>query len=81
MAQYRVFELNRVTNEWRDKGFHEGAGQQDVLRKADGIVTEDNTYFVVPATSFHPVTLAKVETVRYAWQYGEPTDENGGEAA
>lgn len=74
MAKYRIFKLNPITNEWRDEGFHEGSGQQDALRKSEAVV-EGNTYFVVPESSYHPVTLAKVEVVRYAWQYGEPEAE------
>ena len=77
MARYRVFEKNPITNEWVDKDFAEGNGQQDVIRK---VGVPGNSYFVVPETSFHPVTIAKVEVVR--WQYGEGTGapEDGGEA-
>lgn len=74
MASYRLFELNPITNEWVDKGFHEGNGQEDTLRKSKD-VKEGNTYVLMPATSYHPVTLAKIETVRYAWQYGMPGTE------
>jgi len=62
MARYRLFEKNLVTNEWVDKGWQEGSGQQDVIRK-QGIA--GNSYFVVPETSFHPVKIATAEVVRW----------------
>ena len=72
MARYRLFEKNPVTNEWVDKDFVEGTGQQDVIRK-NGIA--GNSYFVVPESSFHPVTIATVEVVRWQYDNGAPEEE------
>jgi hypothetical protein len=69
MAKYRVFEKNMVTNEWIDRDWQEGSGQQDVIRKFG---TAGNSYFVVPESSFHPVTIAVRETV--VWQYENDTE-------
>ena len=66
MARYRVFEKNPVTNEWVDKDWQEGTGQQDVIRK---VGAAGNSYFVVPESSFHPVKIATAEVVR--WEYDD----------
>ena len=51
MAKYRIFEKNPITNEWVDKEWVEGSGQQDVLRQVGvpGIHTIEPT-FGLPAT-------------------------------
>jgi hypothetical protein len=71
-AKYRLFELNPVTNEWIDRGWVEGSGQQDVIRKSRG--DSGGEFFVVPQTSYHPVKVGREEVVK--WTY---TDVDGTE--
>lgn len=70
MAKYRLFEKNPITNEWVDKEWVEGGGQQDVLRQ---VGVPGIWYFLVPESSFHP--MRKGSRQMTVWEFA---DENGG---
>ena len=63
---YRVFEKNPITNEWIDRGDHDGNDQRSAINKARG--KSEGEFFAVPESSFHPVRVGKEEIVRWKFE-------------
>lgn len=67
MPRYKPFQKNPITNEWRELDWVEADSQQAAMRQV--AESPDTEYFVVPASSYHPAKLTRVESVR--WEFTE----------